>query len=582
MITAIRIKRFKVFDDTEWIPVAGNVVFIGPNNCGKTSVLQALALWNFGVRKWLEKRQGSKAKKRTGVAINRKDLFAIPVSNIKNIWNNLFPVNMDRNGSNKLTTNFNNIEISVKGVSNGREWICGLEFQFSNSEIIFVRPLSALGDNILLDYQSDILLNIDVAFLPPMSGLKSEEEKLLFSTVEYRMGEGRTAEVLGNLCYQVLYPESESIKNGRDPETDWALLCEKLHSLFLVRLDKPAIDSKGIIRLNYHDSHKNALEIVSAGRGMQQIMLLMAYLLLKPQCIILLDEPDAHLEILKQEQVYELLADIAERRCSQLVIASHSEVILNKAIDNDDKVIAIYPASHPRLMNDRGTQLKKSLGTIGFDEYYLAHLKQWILYIEGSTDIAILKRFAQILRHPVLPYLEECFCKTVNTNDPNKVRNHFSGLKDADSSLTGIALYDHIGNPLNVMPGLHEAMWAKNEIENYFFSKELFLSWAKGKASADLFGYYEAQAREDAITKALDDVLPGAANRDPNAEYWSVTKASEAMEQILKTYYKYLGYPGDSSKKNFVKFIDYIPVSQIDSEITEKLDFILSFIPAHV
>lgn len=70
------------------------VVFIGPNNSGKTTALQALTLWWFGVQKWIEKRGGGKpAKKakgngsngvrRTGVPINRKDLFAIPVSQNK-------------------------------------------------------------------------------------------------------------------------------------------------------------------------------------------------------------------------------------------------------------------------------------------------------------------------------------------------------------------------------------------------------------------------------------------------------------------------------------------------------------------
>jgi len=574
MITAIKIRNFKVLQNTGWIPVSGNVVFIGPNNSGKTTALQALALWNYGIQKWIEKRQNSKAEKRPGAAINRKDLFAIPVSNNKYIWSNLFPIVSDRDEAGKIKgTKNNNIEITVKGLSNGGEWICGLEFRFANEEVIYVKPIQGLEDNIA-STDVNILSNINVAYLPPMSGLKSEEEKLLFSTVEYRMGEGRTAEVLGNLCYQVIYPENQILAKNRQPELDWQMLTDKLKKLFLVKLLKPEIDNKGIVKLKYADANNNELEIVSSGRGMQQIILLLAYLLIKPNCIILLDEPDAHLEILKQEQVYELLTEIATLKGSQLLIASHSEIVLRKAVSNDDNVIAFYPSSEPKFINDRGSELLKSLRIIGFDEYFLAHQNGWILYLEGTTDLLILKKFAKKLNHPVLPLLENCFYKTINCNDPNEARKHFSGLKDAKKDLTGLAIYDNILNPLNTMEGLLETKWIKNEIENYFFNKGMFMDWATGKVSEDLFGPVEAQQRQEAMTKALDDILPGAAKRDENNEYWSKAKASEEIEKIMKAFYIYLGQKGDTSKGKYFELITYMPKEIIDGEVTEKLDFI--------
>ncbi|HVA23197.1 MAG TPA: AAA family ATPase, partial [Chloroflexota bacterium] len=47
MLTKITIRNFKRFDDVE-IELGSPVVFIGPNNSGKTSALQALALWDVG------------------------------------------------------------------------------------------------------------------------------------------------------------------------------------------------------------------------------------------------------------------------------------------------------------------------------------------------------------------------------------------------------------------------------------------------------------------------------------------------------------------------------------------------------
>ncbi len=56
MLSKIIIKNFKCFDNVE-IELASPVIFIGRNNLGKTSALQALALWEIGVRRWNEKRK---------------------------------------------------------------------------------------------------------------------------------------------------------------------------------------------------------------------------------------------------------------------------------------------------------------------------------------------------------------------------------------------------------------------------------------------------------------------------------------------------------------------------------------------
>jgi len=77
MLTKLTVRNFKLFDEVE-IELGERVVFVGPNNSGKTSALQALALWNVGVRRWVEKRgAGNVPKERAGVTINRRDLIAL-------------------------------------------------------------------------------------------------------------------------------------------------------------------------------------------------------------------------------------------------------------------------------------------------------------------------------------------------------------------------------------------------------------------------------------------------------------------------------------------------------------------------
>ena len=56
MITRFHISNFKRLETAE-LELGSAVVFIGPNNSGKTTALQAMALWDIGWKRWAEKRE---------------------------------------------------------------------------------------------------------------------------------------------------------------------------------------------------------------------------------------------------------------------------------------------------------------------------------------------------------------------------------------------------------------------------------------------------------------------------------------------------------------------------------------------
>ena len=66
MITNFRITNFKRLGSVD-LALGSAAVFIGPNNSGKTTALQALALWDIGWRRWAEKRDRSAPAERNGV-----------------------------------------------------------------------------------------------------------------------------------------------------------------------------------------------------------------------------------------------------------------------------------------------------------------------------------------------------------------------------------------------------------------------------------------------------------------------------------------------------------------------------------
>jgi AAA ATPase domain len=130
MLTRLRIKNFKRFPGAD-IELGQAVVLIGPNNSGKTTALQSLALWDVGLRKWNQEYKDKTAPaQRPGVTINRRDLVSIPVPGANLLWRNLH-VRDVRKANGKPQTQNVRIDIIVDGVTNGRAWSCGLEFDCS-------------------------------------------------------------------------------------------------------------------------------------------------------------------------------------------------------------------------------------------------------------------------------------------------------------------------------------------------------------------------------------------------------------------------------------------------------------------
>jgi predicted ATPase len=127
------IRNFKRLKEAD-ISLGQPVVFIGPNNSGKTTALQALALWDVGMRAWAAKRgEGeSSPEKRPGVAINRHDLISTPVPVANMLWHGLHVRRAKTNGGERGTQNIR-IDVSVSGVTQGRQWECGLESDFTKS-----------------------------------------------------------------------------------------------------------------------------------------------------------------------------------------------------------------------------------------------------------------------------------------------------------------------------------------------------------------------------------------------------------------------------------------------------------------
>ena len=395
-----------------------------------------------------------------------------------------------------------------------------------------------------------------------MSGLAAVEPKLEPGRLNVLLGEGQTAQVLRNLCFQIYE------KSNLNP--DWQELTDHLKKLFGIELLPPQyIKERGEIKMSYKEQSGKQFDLSSSGRGLQQTLLLLAHLYANPNTVLLLDEPDAHLEVLRQRQTYQLITDIAEKQGSQIIAASHSEIVLNEAADRD---VVIAFVGKPHRIDDRGSQVLKSLKEIGFDHYYLAEETGWVLYLEGSTDLAILKAFAEILEHEeAIDALARPFAHYVQ-NQPNDAKKHFWGLKYAKHDLVGIAIFDRLDRSLPDDMGIECLDWKKKELENYLCMEEVLLAYAKHDLPDDLFGNAEAVNRVNAMKESIAEV--GSALKTlKKLDLWSpdVKATDEFLDPLFDKYFEKLGLPNLIKKSDYHILAHLVPKDKINSEIAEKL-----------
>jgi len=225
----VEIENFKLFGDKQRIELDHPAVLIGPNNCGKTSAIQALALWSQAVRTWYGIRGESKAKERPGVQLNRLQIVAVPVQKTRYFWSNMKV---------KRGPNENVYLIITVGVEfRGNIVPLALRFHNDGDELVYCRVKEDSSYTSLENEQAkkeflEYVVGIKVELLYPMSGLSTLEPVYQDKFIGTLIGQGRTAEVLRNLCYKV-------------DKTEWPKIQDLMRRLFQVNLKSPTENAQG-------------------------------------------------------------------------------------------------------------------------------------------------------------------------------------------------------------------------------------------------------------------------------------------------------------------------------------------------
>ena len=318
------------------------------------------------------------------------------------------------------------------------------------------------------------------------------------------------------------------------------------------------------------------MDIASAGSGFQQALLLFAFLETRPGAVLLLDEPDAHLHVILQDAIYGELRAAAMRRGSQLIVATHSEVLID-SVEPRELCIVL---DRPRMAADNAERSRviSALRVLSNADVMMAMETRGVLYVEGYTDVAILRAWADRLGHRASPLLagEVMWKKTVAQPREHgqgiRSREHYDALRLVCDTIPAVELLDRDARseaPESEITGagLQRLRWRRYEIESYLLhpdALERYVRIAAGPAAA--------QPHVDAMRKYWRDKFPPAAVNDPLGDHEFLNDA-KARTRLLPPLLAAAGIH-DLPYTRYHEIAALMRPKEIHTEVTEKLDAI--------
>jgi predicted ATPase len=542
MITAVEVTRLKRFHH-ERFELDEVTLLAGPNNAGKSTVLQALALWRFALTFWNQRRAGTGARERTGVVLTRQQLPALPLREMSLLWE-------DRHIGRSQDTQ---IELRVHGDDDGG-WECGIELQYANPESVYVRPLGARKDVDLSDFPPTAAATVQTVHVPALSGISPDEPRYDRAYQDLLIGSGNAGQVLRNLLLEVAAVPAA-----------WEELVGAVDRLFRVELLAPQSQGLPYIVAEYRTGPgRKELDLANAGSGFLQVLLLLAFMYGRQGAVLLLDEPDAHLHVILQKEVFDLLRGVAGRRRAQLVIATHSEVLLD---ESEPQQVISFVTSEPRRLSHRTErdQLRESMKRISTTDLLAVRETGSILYLEDRSDERILSAFAEVLAHPARRVLRRPYTWPLKGNDLRRAREHFFALRGVEGAVRGLVLLDGDARGHAEQEGPPRVLhWRRYEVENYLLVPRAIAEVASW-GSANLF----SEASEQAVLRAFHREVPEGTDLFSSVAGLSRLKAST---EFLPTLLEAAGRP--LPKPDLFLIAQALRPEEVHPEVIEKLDAI--------
>lgn len=454
-IAKVEIRNFKRFESVS-VELDDLDCLVGGNNTGKTTLLQALALFDFAVQHCLEKRNGGDLKLRNRT-VSPEDFYILPVTNPLDLWH-------ERRSS--AAGKQRHIQVAIH-YSDGIQATATIKLDYNR-----------FGITVRADDESPLVLTrlreCRIAYLPVFSMFLPREERRQNAAVQDDLDRGRPHGVIRNLLLNL------KALDRLGHLTD--ILKRSFPMLRELNVEFDEVSDRYISAVYKEDGRPKEFDIFSAGSGFQQFLYLFGFILERQPTVVLLDEPDAHLHGSLQAALLDELRRLV-REGKQVLLATHSRELISRV--GPTRIVSL-DADGPvrlRVAFDVYDALDR-LGSVDPTQLPKVQAYRRVVLLEGPTDREILAAFGSAVLgeatwREVARRVAFCFCGgNPRKQDVPKFLSLLSqaiGLDGRSLEMFVIADRDYHPEPkalLESLPTLHLTwhIWERTEIENYLLS----------------------------------------------------------------------------------------------------------------
>ncbi len=470
MITRLTLSNFKSVGEQTYDFTSFDLL-VGRNNSGKSTVLQALAIWQFCVDEFHRSRRGGSK----GIQIVLPNFTALPVPEFILLWKDrtdrAYPTITDGKGATTKKQEFILIRIGVEWQgATGKSNSFVVELRYHSSQTIYAIPGGGWARYRECEQSGELPR---IAYVPPFSGLEPAEKWLDVSPIRQQVGKGQPGSVLRNLLLRVCPPPARDSEGrtvqGTHPPKDWLELAGIIDRWFGVKISEPQYDSNKdvYISVEYNQAGKN-YDIIAGGSGFHQTLTLLAFMYGYHPTTILLDEPDAHLHVNLQREILDYFKRKSVERNTQFLIATHAEEFVRGV--NPNQIISLLSHMPKRIKST--PEVLRAMAEVSNEDVIRLMPSPFVLYVEGESDERTLRAWAN-----------QCGAQAaidkisfIPLGGPDKANmkeatdRHFAALQQIIPEISRLMLFDYDSketafHPEPGNPSLAE--WKRKNIENY-------------------------------------------------------------------------------------------------------------------
>ncbi len=430
-------------------------LIVGANNSGKSTVLQALYIWQYCVNQFnlTKKNSGS-----SGIQVILPDFTALPLPEFNLLWKD----KISKSGNKENQNIFIEIDVYWKNTVGEEQNLC-VQMYYQSPQSIYASPQKGWSDFRKIADDKNFP---HIVYVPPFSALETQEVWKDDGNVRQNVGKAQPGSVLRNLLYRVIDRVDVEPKNN----PDWKEIKQKIEEWFGVELLLPQYEkgiSTKIVSEYKAETNKKTFDIISGGSGFHQILTLLAFMYgYKGTTTILFDEPDAHLHVNLQRQI---LNYIRQHTKIQFLIATHSEEFIRNV--DVSSILSILPNKPTRVQ--ASSSVIAAMSEVDNIDVVRTQDNSYILYVEGEDDERILSAWANTLNKTEIyqkfyPYI---LGGSTKREMKNKADKHYHALKEIVLELERVILLDYDTSDTAFhpterdQPVLNE--WKRKNIDNY-------------------------------------------------------------------------------------------------------------------